>query len=153
MLHFRSKPLPEPAERYLVYVATSRSPNTINLYRASLHHFFRFLAQIKLALEFTTARHLQEFDEDLERHCLKFVTRKATLSHVRIFIQWLEDQQELPQGTAKRLFPDYRGENIFALQANLPALAERFLEVLRASSKPNTVSGYRSGLRGFYRLH
>ena len=153
MLHFRSKPLPEMAEKYMQQLAASnRSKNTVNLYRSSLHHFCRFLAQERLQLFELTEAKIKNFDEDLERHCLKLVTRNAVSQHVHMYLRWLESNNNLPTGFCQKLFPKYRADLVKPQQCVLPELASRFLEVLSASSKPNTVNGYRTALRGFYRL-
>jgi site-specific recombinase XerD len=96
---------------------------------------------------------LREYDEDLKRHHLKLITRKANIQQLGIYLRWLERQEQLTVGTFQRLFPNYRADVVKGQQAELPELALRFLEVFGASNKKNTVCGYRSGLRGFYKLH
>ena len=154
MLHFRSKPLPEAAEKFLTEMATSgRSPNTVSLYRATLHHFHRFLAQQRITVSEFSALMLKEYDEDLTRHGLKLITRKANIGHIHIYLRWLEASARIEPGLSQRLFPNYRGDVVKGQQAELPELAIRFLEVMAATSKKNTVNGYQTALRGFYRLH
>lgn len=152
MLHFRSKPLPEIAERFLKELGASRAENTMSMYRAALHHFYRFLTQSKLDLSLFTAAHLLQFDEDLEQHNLKFVTRRSNIQQVHRYLRWLEQEGTLQAGYTKKLFPSYRPELVMGRQAQLPELAERFLEVMGAISKENTVNGYTSTLRAFYKI-
>lgn len=154
MLHFRSKPLPEIAENFLKeHRASGRSENTISLYRASLHHFYRFLSQQRLALSGFDEKMLIEYNEDLRRHNLKLVTRKANIGHIHVYLRWLESRDDLPKDFSKKLFPKYRGDVVKGQQAELPELAHRFLEVLSATNKKNTVNGYKSSLRSFYKYH
>jgi site-specific recombinase XerD len=153
MLHFRSKPLPEVAEKFLTEFGAGKAKNTVNLYRAALHHFYRFLAQSKIDLAKLQLEHVGEFDEDLARHNLKFVTRRATLQHVHKYLRWLEDAEVLASGFSSKLFPNYKPECYQGRQATLPELAEQFLQVLSATKKPATVNGYKSGLRTFYKHH
>lgn len=153
MLHFRSKPLPEIAEKFLIEISTDRTKNTINMYRAALHHFYRFLAQSRLDLPRLQFQDIREFDEDLARHNLKFVTRRSNLLQVHRYLRWLEEKQILEAGFSTKLFPNYKPEYVIGQQATLPELAQRFIEVLSATKKPNTVNGYRSGLRTFYKHH
>jgi site-specific recombinase XerD len=152
MLHFRSKPLPEVAENFLRVHAASRTKNTISLYRAALHHFYRFLGQAKLDLSLFTEVHLALFDQDLEQHHLKFVTRRSNIQLVHRYLRWLEQEGTLEVGYTKKLFPNYRPEFVTGRQAQLPERAERFLEVMGAISKENTVNGYTSTLRAFYKI-
>lgn len=153
MLHFRSKPLPEKAEAFLSELAASRRFNTCNLYRSALHHFHRFLTQSKIELARLTPTEFAAFDEDLERHHLKFATRRGIMGHVHAYLRWLETRGDVPEGFSKKLFPNYHPEHVKGQLAPLPELALRFLEVLGATNKPNTVKGYQSCLRAFYRLH
>jgi site-specific recombinase XerD len=152
MLHFRNKPLPEIAEKYLIELGTNRSKNTINLHRASLHHFYRFLAQSKLEIANLKITDVAEFDEDLSRHFLKMITRKNIIAQVHQFIRWLEQNDAVPD-ISKTLFPNYHPDQYKAQVAVLPSLAEKFIEVLSSTSKENTVKGYQSCLRGFYKIH
>jgi site-specific recombinase XerD len=96
MQHFRSKPLPDIAEKYLLELAASgRGKNTISLYRAALHHFYRFLLQQRLTLSQLSEAVFNEYNEDLIRHHLKLVTRKANIGQVHIYLRWLEARGEL----------------------------------------------------------
>jgi site-specific recombinase XerD len=154
MLHFRSKPLPELAESFLKeLLASGRGKNTISMYRAALHHFHRFLAQQRITIQGFDEKMLLEYDEDLQRHNLKLVTRRASIGQLHIYLRWLESRGEIQLGLSKRLFPKYRADVVKGQQAELPELALRFLSVLAATNKKNTVNGYQSGLRSFYRLH
>lgn len=154
MQHFRSKPLPEIAEKYLLELSASgRGKNTISLYRAALHHFYRFLLQQKLTLSQLSDSVLTEYDEDLQRHHLKLVTRKANVGQVHIYLRWLEMNGQLTSGVCRKLFPNYRADVVKGQQAELPDSALRFLAVLSVGNRPNTVNGYQSGLRGFYKFH
>lgn len=154
MLHFRSKPLPEIAENFLKeHLASGRSENTISMYRASIHHFYRFLSQQRLALNMFDEKMLAEYDEDLRRHNLKLVTRRANIGHVHIYLRWLESRNHIPKDFSKKLFPKYRGDVVKGQQAELPDLGHRFLQVLSATNKKNTVNGYQSSLRSFYKHH
>ncbi len=153
MQHFRSKHLPEPAERYLREFSVGRAKNTINLYRAGIHHFHRFLLQTKLDVARLEIEHINEFDQDLERHQLKFVTRREHIRHVHLYLRWLERNQLIPEGLSAKLFPNYKPEFVRGQQATLPELAEQFLTVLGATSKPDTVKGYLAALRAYYKLH
>lgn len=154
MQHFRSKPLPEIAEKYLLELtASGRGKNTVSLYRATLHHFYRFLLQQRLTLSQLSDQVLLDYDEDLQRHNLKLVTRKANIGQLHIFLRWLEMNGQLSSGICRKLFPNYRADVVKGQQAELPESALRFLAVLSASSRPNTVNGYQSGLRGFYKIH
>ena len=85
---------------------------TSPLYRAALSHFYRYLAQFKLSMDRLDESHARDFDEDLVRHNLKRATRKGHLGHINIFLRWLEDQGELPAGTAHRIFPNYHKLNL-----------------------------------------
>ncbi len=154
MLHFRSKPLPEIAETFLKEITVSgRSQNTVALYRAAFHHFYRFLAQQRIIITGFDCKMLIEYDEDLLRHNLKLVTRAAHIAHVHVFLRWLEVRGDIPQDFTKKLFPKYRADVVKGQQAELPELALRFITVLGASNKKNTINGYQSSLRSFYRLH
>lgn len=153
MLHFRNNSLPEVAENYLSELSLSRSKNTVNLYRGALHHFYRFIAQAKLELGQILPKNIEEFDEDLARHNLKFVTRRSNLHLVRQYLKWLEDRGSFIDGQVDQLFPHYNANHIHAQQAPLPELALKFLEVLGTTNKPTTVAGYRACLRSFYKLH
>lgn len=153
MLHFRQKPLLEIAEKFLIAFGAGKSKNTVNGYRAALHHFYRFLSQSKLDLAKIQIKHLNEFDEDLAQHNLKFITRRENIKNIHKYLRWLEDEGVLERGFTKILFPNYRPQFIKGQQATLPELAQRFLEVLSATSKPNTINGYRAGLRTFYKHH
>lgn len=153
MLHFRSKPLPEVAEKFLIEIGAERTKNTVNMYRSALHHFYRFLAQSRLDLAKLQFQNISEFDEDLARHNLKFVTRRAVLQQAHRYLRWLEEREILKTGFSIKLFPNYRPEFVMRQQATLPELAQKFLDVLAATKKPSTVNGYRSGLRTFYRDH
>lgn len=153
MLHFRNKPLPAPAERFLNELSAVRAKNTVNLYLAAISHFYRFLVQSKLDLSNMTVANIVAFDEDLARHNLKFITRRHHLQLVNRYLMWLEKNGEITDGTAKKLYPDYKGHHAKPIAANLPELAEQFITVLGAINKKNTVCGYRSCLRGFYAFH
>jgi site-specific recombinase XerD len=151
MLRFRQKPLPHEAEKYIAEFGVGKTDNTANLYRAALHHFYRFLSQTKLDLAQLRLHHINEFDEDLARHNLKFITRKATLQQVHKYLRWLEAKQVLPADYPKSLFPNYKPEFVKGNQATLPELAIRFIEVMAATRKQNTVKGHQAGLRTFYK--
>jgi site-specific recombinase XerD len=153
MLRFRQKPLPLEAEKFLVEFGAGKTKNTANLYRAALHHFYRFLTQSRLDLAEIKIHHINEFDEDLARHNLKFVTRRANIQQVHKYLRWLEVKQVLREGFSKELFPNYKPQFIKGNQAKLPELAERFLEVMSVTRKLATVSGHKSGLRTFYKRH
>ena len=151
MLRFRQKPLPHEAEKFVTEFGVGKTSNTANMYRAAIHHFYRFLSQSRLDIAELKLHHINEFDEDLARHNLKFVTRRATIGQVHRYIRWLEHKQILPVDYSKSLFPKYRPEFVKGNQATLPELSERFLEVMSATLKKNTIIGYRSGLRTFYK--
>ena len=153
MLGFRTEPLPEPAEKLLREYSVGRAKNTIALYRGGLHHFHRFLSQSKIDFTRLEIGHIKEFDEDLERHNLKFVTRREHIHHVHYYYRWLEHKGMVLQGLCSKLFPNYKAEHVVGQQAVLPELALRFIEVLGATNKPNTVKGYQSSLRAFYKLY
>jgi site-specific recombinase XerD len=154
MQHFRSKPLPEIAEKYLLELSASgRGENTISLYRAALHHFYRFLLQQRLTLSDLSQKVFDDYDEDLDRHHLKLVTRRGNRSHVSTYLRWLEARGDLGSGTCIALFPNYRADVVKDQQAELPELALRFLAILATANSKNTVNGYQSGLRGFYKQH
>ncbi len=153
MLRFRQKPLPQEAEKFVTEFGVGKTSNTANMYRAALHHFYRFLSQSKLDIAELKLHHINEFDEDLARHNLKFVTRRATIGQVHRYLRWLEHKQILPTDYSKLLFPNYKPEFVKGNQASLPELAERFLEVMSATLKKNTICGYRAGLRTFYKKH
>jgi site-specific recombinase XerD len=153
MLRFRTKPLPGPAERFLKEYSVGRSKNTINLYRGGLHHFHRFLNQSKIDFTRLELFHIKQFDEDLEQHNLKFVTRREHIHHIHYYYRWLEHEKFVQQGLCAKLFPNYKPEHVVGQQAHLPELALRFLEVLQATNKPDTVKGYQSALRAFYKLY
>lgn len=153
MLRFRQKPLPPEAEKFLSEFGAGKTKNTGNLYRAALHHFYRFLAQSKLDLAHLKIHNINEFDEDLARHNLKFVTRRSNIQQVHKYLRWLEVKQVLPEGFSKALFPNYKPEFIKGNQAKLPELAERFLEVMSVTRKVSTVNGHKAGLRTFYKRH
>jgi len=153
MLRFRQKPLPLEAEKFLVEFGAGKTKNTANLYRAALHHFYRFLTQSRLDLAEIKIHQINEFDEDLARHNLKFVTRRANIQQVHKYLRWLEVKQVLREGFSKELFPNYKPQFIKGNQAKLPELAERFLEVMSVTRKLATVSGHKSGLRTFYKRH
>lgn len=154
MQHFRSKPLPEKAEQFLKeLLAFGRGQNTVSLYRSALHHFHRFLLQTRIQLSDLDQSKIRDYDEDLKRHHLKLVTRRANIGQVHIYLRWLEAKGEIAPGFSKSLFPNYRGDVVKGQQAELPELAVRFLEVLSATNKKNTVSGYQSALRAFYKQH
>ena len=153
MLRFRQKPLPDIAERFLANFGAGKTNNTISMYRAALHHFYRFLSQSKLDLANLQIHHIAEFDEDLDRHHLKFVTRRANIQQVHRYFRWLEDEGVLNKNFSKALFPNYRPDYVKGRQATLPDLAQRFIEVLAATNKKGTVCGYKSALRTFYKHH
>jgi len=153
MLHFRSKPLPPAAEEFLKEFAVSRSPNTVNLYRSSLQHFHRFLAQSKLEVTKLTHGHVSAFDEDLERHCLKRVTRRAIIQHIHLYLRALTDRELIPADLTKSLFPNYRPECNREQRASLPEAALDFIRVIRATKEETTAKGYQACLRRFYYLH
>ena len=153
MLRFRQKPLPPEAEKFLVEFGVGKTKNTGNMYRAALHHFYRFLSQSKLDLAHLRLHNINEFDEDLARHNLKFVTRRANIQQVHKYLRWLEAKQVLAEGFSKTLFPNYKPEFIKGNQAKLPELAERFLEVMSVTRRPNTINGHKAGLRTFYKRH
>lgn len=153
MLHFRKQELPERAEEFLKYLALSRSKNTVSLYRASLCHFHRFLIQSKMKIIDLQRLHIEEFDTDLTLHGLKFSTRQGHQKSLGGYLRWLEKEGDLPSGFYKKIDPHFREDCIKPLQAELPEIAESFLSVIKASSAPNTASGYKSSLRSFYRLH
>jgi len=153
MLHLKNKPLSEAGEKYLLELAGTRTVRSVDMHRATIHHFTRFLNQFKIDLTKLKPNHLAEFDEDLERHLLAISTRKAHLVHLNLYLRWLEREGYIPTGTAKALFPDYREELIFRKQATLPKIADEFLAILGTMNKPHTVDGYKSCLRGFYKEH
>ena len=154
MQHFRSKPLPEIAEKYLRELSASgRGQNTISLYRSALHHFYRFLLQQRLTLSDLSSKVFDDYDEDLDRHHLKLVTRRANRGQIGIYLRWLEKRGDLASGTFMTLFPTYRADVVKGQQAELPEQAVRFLSVLATANSKNTVSGYQSSLRGFYKQH
>lgn len=153
MLHFRNKPLLPVAEEFLKEFSISRSPNTINLYRGSLHHFYRFLAQSKMEVVQLKINHIAEFDEDLTRHNLKMVTRRAIIQHVHLYLRALQDKGLIKHDLTKELFPNYRPDCHKKQSATLPETAEDFLRVLSATKEVMTVKGYQSCLRRFYCLH
>lgn len=153
MLRFRQKPLPPEAEKFLAEFGAGRTSNTANMYRAALHHFYRFLWQSKLDLAKIRIHNINEFDEDLARHNLKFVTRRANIQQVHKYLRWLESKAIFHEGFTKELFPNYRPQFVKGNQATLPELAERFLEVMSVTRKVNTVKGHRAGLRTFYKRH
>lgn len=152
MLHFQNHRLPDSAERYLVRFARDHSPAGIKNERAPLAHFFRYLAQFKIPMDRLNHSNHNDFDEDLARHNLARCTRMQYLAAVNRFLRWLEDERELPAGTAQLMFPNYQNHQVKAKLIELPEQAKRFLEVLLHSNKPNTVAGYRSCLRRFYYL-
>lgn len=153
MLRFRQKPLPHEAEKFVAEYGVGKTNNTANMYRAALHHFYRFLAQSKLDLAQLRLHHINEFDEDLARHNLKLITRKATMLQIHKYLRWLEAKQVLDDGYSKTLFPNYHPEFVKGNQATLPELAQRFLEVMSATRKLNTIKGHQAGLRTFYKRH
>lgn len=151
-MHFRGMKIPEPAQEYLDYLSTCRSKNTVNLYRSSIGHFHRFLAQIRKQIIDLDLDDIKEFSEDLARHNLKLVTRKNILLQVRIYLQHLADKSLLPDGLPAMLFPNYRGDCVKRQIATLPELGDKFLKVMSATYQPSTVNGYQTVLRKFYKL-
>ena len=125
----------------------------MNLHRSALHHFHRFLRQAKLEMDRLEEVHIQQFDEDLTQHNLKFATRRAHINHIHMFMRWLEGEEKISGGISKKLFPNYKADAIKPQYCNLPELGSKFLEVLLAVNKKNTVNGYKSCLRAFYGLH
>jgi site-specific recombinase XerD len=154
MLHFRNNSLPEPIEKYLKEFSSTHASNTTNMQRASLSHFHRFLTQAKLFdLNLLTREHILKFDEDLRQHNLALATRSNYIKMVHAYLRWLSDAAIISADVSKKLFPEWKIENIKARTSTLPELATRFLEVLSSNSSRSTVCGYRSALRGFYSLH
>ena len=153
MLHFKDESLPRPAIDYLNEMATCRANTTVKLYRAALHHFYRFLLQENMTISDLTPNFFSRYDEDLERHGLKFVTRRSHRNNIHIFLRWLETRGDIMEGTCKKLFPDYKSEFIQGKQAPLPDLALKFIEVIATTSQPSTVNGYKATLRSFYKVH
>lgn len=153
MLHLKNKPVSDAGEKYLQDLATSRTGRSVDVHRATIHHFTRFIAQFKIDVNNLQPHHATEFNEDLERHLLSISTRKAHLMHLNLYLRWLEQEGYIPSGTAIRLFPKYREELIYRKQATLPSIANDFLKILATMNKPFTVSGYKSCLGGFYKIH
>lgn len=153
MLHLKNKPVSDQGEKYLLDLGASRKNCTINLHRATIHHFTRFLAQFKINIAELESRHITEFDEDLERHLLAISSRQVHLKNLNLYLRWLEREGQVPAGTAKDLFPKYREDLVFRKQSSLPAVANEFMKILETVNKKYTVDGYRSCLRGFYHCH
>lgn len=153
MLHFRKQVLPDRAEDFLKYLTINRSKNTVNLYRAALCHFHRFLVQSKKKPIDLQRLHIEEFSTDLSQHGLRFSTRLNHQKLVGAYLRWLEKEGDLPSGFYQKIDPNFRADCIKPQQADLPEIAENFLSVINASSAPATVDGYKSSLRSFYRLH
>lgn len=140
-------------ERYLRDLAATRKGCTVNMHRATIHHFTRFLAQFKIDITTLEAKHAAEFDEDLERHLLAITSRQVHLKQLNLYLRWLEREGHIKSGTAILLFPNYREDLVFRKQSILPPIANEFMKILGTMNKRLTVEGYRSCLRGFYRIH
>ena len=153
MLHLKNNPVSDMGERYLRDLAASRKSSTVNMHRATIHHFSRFLAQFRIEITSLEPKHMAEFDEDLERHLLAITSRQAHMKHLNLYLRWLEREGQLKTGTAMRLFPKYREDLVFRKQSVLPPVANEFMKILGTMNKPHTIQGYRSCLRGFYRVH
>jgi len=96
---------------------------------------------------------LRAFDEDLERHGLRLVSRQTVLYNVRRYLFNLQERDLLTAGLFNVLFPNYHPEYNRKTAAPLPDLATQFITVMSAIHKPNTVNGYRATLRAFYKIH
>ncbi len=153
MPHYTTNKLPDNAEKFLKEYSSTRKAVTVSQYRASLSNFFRFLIIKKLDLSSLNPEHIKEFDLDLKLHNIGLSTRRDRIHHVRTFIIWLENKGDLEHGYGKKVFPNFSAETVCPSQSPLPVLAEDFINVLSATYKPSTVSGYKSMLRGFYLFH
>jgi site-specific recombinase XerD len=146
------KHLPVEAEKFLQMLELTRAPHTLKFTRSSLRHFHRFLLQNKLEIHQMNLESIQKFDLDLELHGLRPVSRQTLLYNVRRYLISLTENELVPADTIKKLFPNYNPELRHVRAMILPELANNFLEVLKAKHKKDTVDGYRSSLRAFYRL-
>jgi site-specific recombinase XerD len=153
MLHLKNKSVSEAGEKYLKELATSLTGRSVDVHRAVIHHFTRFLSQFKIDVANLQLNHITEFDEDLERHRLASSTRRAHLSTLNLYLRWLEREGFIAIGTSARLFPNYREDLIYRKQATLPEIANEFLKILGTMNKPQTLNGYKSTLGGFYKEH
>ncbi len=146
------KPLPFQAEKFVQMLELTRAPHTLKFTKASLRHFHRFLLQNKIEIHQLTIESFQKFDLDLELHGLRPVSRQTVFYNVRRYLMNLTENELVPADTIKKLFPKYNPELSRVRAMILPELANNFLEVLKAKHKKDTVDGYRSSLRAFYRL-
>ena len=146
------KPLPFQAEKFVQMLELTRAPHTLKFTKASLRHFHRFLLQNKIEIHQLTIESFQKFDLDLELHGLRPVSRQTVFYNVRRYLMNLTENELVPADTIKKLFPKYNPELSRVRAMILPELANNFLKVLKAKYKKDTVDGYRSSLRAFYRL-
>jgi len=153
MQPLKNKKGPDLGDSYLQYLGVTRKIATVNMHRATIHHFDRFLSQFKIEIKHLQVKHIIEFDEHLERHLLTITTRQLHLKNLNLYLRWIERQGHIKDGATKVLFPDYRQDFVFIKQAILPPIAEEFINVIGTINKPKTVSGYKSCLRGFYSGH
>ena len=81
MLRFRQKPLPLEAEKFLVEFGAGKTKNTANLYRAALHHFYRFLTQSRLDL---AEIKIHQINEKLHANYSRQIASKGLHCHERV---------------------------------------------------------------------
>ena len=112
-----------------------------------LKKFHRWLDQEQLILSIFDRPRFIQFDQTLVDWGLKASSRRNIRRHLQRYCVWLHKKQNL-KTDPHLIFPRMKIRQ--RMKVVLPKTANRFLDIVRAQHKPNTVDSYKGSLRGFY---
>lgn len=87
--------LSELASRFIESLAPTRKPSTLNGYRYTLGRFHTWLSARALSPRLLARDHLDSWLQDMHQSGLHPSTRLHAIQHVRQYLRWLEDHDEL----------------------------------------------------------
>jgi site-specific recombinase XerD len=118
-----------------------------------LHHFYRFLDQSKLEIQWLEKSHIDQYEVDLARHGLKHNTIWQNVAKVFHYVVWLEKNEYLSKWVTPKAFPNHKQALPKEESSILPERAQNYLELLSATLKKDTVFNHQASILGFYRCH
>jgi site-specific recombinase XerD len=109
-------PLPELPSRFIQALTPTHKPSTLNGYRSTLRRFHGWLSARSLAPRLLTRNHIESWLQEQHQRGLHANTRLHAIQHVRHYLRWLEDHDELSSPADALL----RGKDLPKLPLYLP---------------------------------
>ena len=130
-----------------------REPHSNKVHRIYIGEFYDWIEHEQIPIEVLTPQHLQDYERHLRGSSppRSVATRRLIMCRIRNHLRWLCNRGRVTTspvelGLSKRRWPTYVGG------AHLPLQAKRFLKLMAAHKRPQTILGYQTKLRQFYRF-